>query len=367
MNAQIRPPARRPGPLKRLIRPLVKPDVFDFWASRLHRTWTWDRPLARLVAREAASTDAVTLLFKPNRHWAGHRAGQHVNLGIEIDGVRLTRSYSLTAPPRADGLLPITVKAIEGGKVSRHLCHDARMGDIVDLGQAFGEMTLPASPRGAFLLLAAGSGITPLMALVRDLAGQGMPTDTTLLYWVRRREEACFLDELRSLAAVHPRFHFRLLLTREAAQAADEAEGRIDDALLGAHVGDLSARQVMACGPGGFVETARSLLAPRVAAFQAEAFTAPPVTVVDEGEVDIRLRRSGRTLRVPRGQSLLVALEQHGLKPPAGCRMGICNTCACGKSSGSTRHLPSGEFLHEPTQALKLCVHSAATDLELDL
>ena len=144
MNAQIRPPARRPGPLKRLIRPLIKPDVFDFWASRLHRTWTWERPLARLVAREAASADAVTLLFKPNRHWAGHRAGQHVNLGIDIDGVRLTRSYSLTAPPRADGLLPITVKAIEGGKVSRHLCHDARMGDIVDLGQAFGEMTLPA-------------------------------------------------------------------------------------------------------------------------------------------------------------------------------------------------------------------------------
>lgn len=367
MNAQIRPPSRRPGPLKRLIRPLVKPDVFDFWASRLHRTWTWERPLARLVAREAASTDAVTLLFKPNRHWAGHRAGQHVNLGVEIDGVRLTRSYSLTAPPRADGLLPITVKAIEGGKVSRHLCHDARMGDIVDLGQAFGEMTLPASPRGAFLLLAAGSGITPLMALVRELAGQGMPADTTLLYWVRRRGEACFVDELRALAAAHPGFRFRLLLTREAAQAADEAEGRIDDALLGAHAGDLSARQVMACGPGGFVETARSLLAPRVAAFQAEAFTAPPVLVVDEGEVDIRLQRSGRTLRVPRGESLLVALEQHGLKPPSGCRMGICNTCACGKSSGSTRHLPSGELLHEPTQALKLCIHSAATDLELDL
>jgi ferredoxin-NADP reductase len=367
MNAQIRPPARRPGPLKRLIRPLVKPDVFDFWASRLHRTWTWERPLARLVAREAASADAVTLLFKPNRHWAGHRAGQHVNLGVEIDGVRLTRSYSLTAPPRADGLLPITVKAIEGGRVSGHLCHHARMGDIVDLGQAFGEMTLPASPRGGLLLLAAGSGITPLMALVRELAGQGMPADTTLLYWVRRRAEACFLDELRALAAAHPGFRFRLLLTREAAQAADEAEGRIGETLLGAHAGDLSARQVMACGPGGFVETARSLLAPRVAAFQAEAFTAPPVRVVDEGEVDIRLQRSGRTLRVPRGESLLVALEQQGLKPPSGCRMGICNTCACGKSSGSTRHLPSGELLHEPTQALKLCIHSAATDLELDL
>ncbi|MBD9477836.1 ferredoxin reductase [Pseudoxanthomonas sp. PXM02] len=367
MNAQIRPTPRRPGPLKRLIRPLVKPDIFDFWATRFHRTWTWERPLARLVARETASTDAVTLLFKPNRHWAGHRAGQHVNLGVEIDGARVTRSYSLTEPPRADGLLPITVKAIEGGKVSRYLCEGARIGDIVELGQAFGEMTLPASPDNALLLLAAGSGITPLMALVRELAGQGMPVDLTLLYWVRRREEACFLDELRALASAHPRFRFRLLLTREAASAGDEAAGRIDDALLAAHAGDLSVQQVMACGPGGFVETARGLLASRVAAFQAEAFTAPPVTVVDEGEVDIRLQRSGRTLRVARGTSLLDALEAQGLKPPSGCRMGICNTCACGKSAGSTRHLPSGDLAHEPTQALKLCIHSAATDLELDL
>jgi ferredoxin-NADP reductase len=367
MNAQIRPTPRRPGPLKRLIRPLVKPDVFDFWAARFHRTWTWERPLARLVAREAASSDAVTLLFKPNRHWAGHRAGQHVNLGVDIDGVRITRSYSLTEPPRADGLLPITVKAIEGGKVSRHLCEGARIGDIVELGQAFGEMTLSASPAGSVLLLAAGSGITPLVSLVRELAGQGMPVDLTLLYWVRRREEACFVDELRTLASMHPRFRFRLLLTRDAASAPDEAEGRIDAALLDTHAGDLAARQVMACGPGGFVETARGLLAARVAAFQAEAFTLPPVTVADDGEVDIRLQRSGRTLRVPRGESLLVALEQHGLKPPSGCRMGICNTCACGKSAGSTRHLPSGELIHEPTQALKLCIHSATTDLELDL
>lgn len=367
MNAQFRPSPGRPGPLKRLIRPLVKPDVFDFWAGRVHRTWTWERPLARLVAREVASADAVTLLFKPNRHWAGHRAGQHVNLGIDIDGVRLTRSYSLTAPPRADGLLPVTVKAIEGGKVSRHLHAGARIGDVVELGQAFGDMTLPASPAGPYLLLAAGSGITPLVALVRDLAGQGMPAGLTLLYWVRRREEACFVDELRALAAVHPRFRFRLVLTRQAASAADEVEGRIGDALLSAHAGDLPAQQVMACGPGGFVETARGLLASRTASFQAEAFTAPPVTVVDEGEVDLRLLRSGRTLRVPRGESLLVALERHGLKPASGCRMGICNTCACGKSAGSVRHLPSGTLVHEPSQALKLCIHSAATDLDLDL
>ncbi|MEL1264867.1 ferredoxin reductase [Pseudoxanthomonas putridarboris] len=368
MNAQVRPAGRRRhGPLKRLVHPLVKPDVFDFWAARLNRSWTWERPVARLVGRETASRDAVTLLLKPNRHWAGHRAGQHVNLGVEIDGVRVTRSYSLTAPPRADGLLPVTVKAIQGGRVSQYLCHEARPGTVFELGQAFGDMTLPASPKGGYLLLAAGSGITPMMALVRQLAGQGMPVDLALTYWVRRRDEACFLDELRALSARHPRFRFRLMLTRESAGAADEGEGRIGEAAFAAFADDLAARQVLACGPGGFVESARGLLDGRAASFQAEAFTLPPVTVVDEGEVDVRLLRSGRTLRVPRGQSLLTALEAQGLKPASGCRMGICNTCACGKSAGTARHLPSGLLAHEPSQALKLCIHSAATDLELDL
>lgn len=368
MNAQVRPAGRRrPSPLKRLIQPLVKPDVFDFWVSRVNRNWSWERPLARLAGREAASSDAVTLLFKPNRHWAGHRAGQHVNLGVEIDGVRVTRSYSLTAPPRADGLLPITVKAIEGGRVSRFLCHQAAPGLVVELGQAFGEMTLPALPERPLWLLAAGSGITPMMALVRQLAGQGMPVDLLLTYWVRRREEACFLDELRALAAQHPRFRFQLRLTREPAGGGDEGEGRIGATTLAEFGGELGHHHVLACGPGGFVESARGLLDGRVAAFQAEAFTAPPVTVVDAGEVDVRLLRSGRTLRIPRGESLLTALEAHGLKPASGCRMGICNTCACGKSAGSTRHLPSGALVHDSTLALKLCINSAATDLELDL
>lgn len=372
MNAQIRPVRRGPSPLRRLFRPLIKPDVFDFWASRFDRSWTWERPLGRLVARESASRDAVTLLFKPNAHWTGFQPGQHVNLGVDVDGTRLTRSYSLTEPTRTDGLLAITVKAIEGGRVSQHLSRDAKLGDVFELGPAFGEMTLPARPQGALLFLAAGSGITPLMALTRQLAGHGMPADLTLVYWARQRDEFCFLDELRALAAVQPRFRLRLMLTREPAQAADEGEGRIDAELLstlGLSLADqsLAAQQVLACGPGGFVDAARGLLGERAKSFQAEAFTPPPIAIDDTGDVEVHLRRSGRRLRLPRGQSLLTALEAEGLKPASGCRMGICNTCACGKFSGSARQLHTGELMHEATSALKLCIHSAATDLELDL
>jgi len=227
---------------------------------------------------------------------------------------------------------------------------------------------VPPPPQARLWLLAAGSGITPMMALVRQLAGQGMPADLALTYWVRRREEACFLDELRALAAQHPRFRLRLMLTREGAIADDEGEGRLCEGHLEGMLADaLAAQQVMACGPGGFVETARTLLAGRTASFQAEAFTPPPVTVVDEGEVEVRLLRSGRTLRLPRGQSLLTALEAQGLKPASGCRMGICNTCACGKRQGITRDIQTNARSAEPDATVRICINAAASDLTLDL
>lgn len=369
MSASLRPaPSRNEGPFRRLARPWVSPGVFDFWASRLHPTWSWERPLARIVERRAESADAVTLVLRPNRHWGGSRPGQHLNLSAEIDGVRVTRSYSPTGLPGRDGRIAITVKAVADGKLSRHLCQQARVDDVLELGPAFGEMSLdPAAADAPRLFLAAGSGITPLIALTRELVARGMPAPLTLLYWARRREQLCFVDELRDYAAAHPHFVVRFLLTGDAASAADEGQGRIDASLLAASVADLPQRQVYACGPGGFVDQARELLAAQARSFQAEAFSPPPRSVETQGTVQLTLAASGRSLTVARGQSLLSALEAQGIKPASGCRMGICNTCACGKRSGSTLHLHTGDVQHEPVSALRLCVNSATNDLVLDL
>jgi ferredoxin len=83
--------------------------------------------------------------------------------------------------------------------------------------------------------------------------------------------------------------------------------------------------------------------------------------------VQVTLARSARVLTLPRGASLLEALEAAGVTPPSGCRMGICNTCACGKRAGSTRHLHTGALEHEPVTALRLCVNRASSDLILEL
>lgn len=366
MNALVHPPIQRPrNRLKRLVQPLIAPQVFDFWASRLNRTWSWDRPMARITERKAESADTITLWLQPNRHWAGFRPGQHLNVSAQIDGVRVTRSYSLTNASTTDGRLAITVKGVEGGKLSRYLCECARIGDVLEIGQAFGEMTLPASPQGSWLFLAAGSGITPLMSMTRALAVQSMPVPLTLVYWARTRDELCFVDELKKLAAQHANFSARFVLTREP-PVGDEATGRLSEDMIQALVGDVSSQQVFACGPGGFVDTARVALA-AAKSFQAEAFSPPPRTIEDTGSVQVTLAASGRTLTLSRGRSLLTALEAEGFKPASGCRMGICNTCACGKSSGVTRHLHTGELFREPASALKLCISSASTDLVLDL
>ena len=387
MNAALSPdiapgsPARRGRLLRRLARTLLAPDAFDFWASRLRPSWSWDRPLARIVARQAESSDSFTLLLQPNRHWRGFQPGQHLNISAEIDGTRVTRSYSLSDAPRADGRIAITVKVMPGGKLSQHLCHAANIGDLLALGPAFGEMTLPKTAEGAWLFLAAGSGITPLMAMIRAQVALDMPVPLTLIYWARTRDELCFVEELRALAAQQPNFRVDFVLTRDVeaddADTRDFRHGRIDAQSLSMLVPDLHQRRVFACGPDGFAAAARALAADRAAvlqceAFQSEAFTPPPrVVFEDEGEapghVQITLAKSGRTLDVPRGTSLLAALEDAGLKPASGCRMGICNTCACGKRAGTTRHLHTGDIQHEPVSALRLCVNSAGSDLILDL
>ena len=338
---------------------LLPEGLFDFWAGKLNPLWTLQRPLARLLAREPAGRGSATLILRTNRHWRGLKAGQHVTLGVEIGGRRLLRSYSPT--DLGGGRIAITVKAVEGGAVSQHLLETARIGEIFSIDQAFGEMLLPA-PSRPLLLLAAGSGITPMRALLRAATARGqLQAPVELLYWVREREEFCFVEELQALAAAQPLLKVRLLATGDAVQAPRIGDYPLEEIL------ELAERQVFACGPSGFVEAARSRLQGQVVGFLAEAFSPPEDLPGEDGEVEVHLARSGRTLRLPRNLSLLEGLEAQGLRPKHGCRMGICNTCACSRQAGTTRNLANGERSDEPAVPVKLCVNAPSTDLTLDL
>jgi len=348
--------------LQPLVDAVLPPDVHDFWAGRINPAWSRTRVLARVAARRTISCDAVALELVPNRNHRGLLPGQHLNVTVEIGGIRHVRSYSpslLAGDPRR---LEITVKRVEGGLVSNWLCDGAAIGDVVELGGAYGDMTTDAVS-GPLVCLAAGSGITPFLAMARAQALVGMPRVLTLLYWAGRRDELCHIDELQALAARFPNFCLRVVLTRDSADA-DQGER-----LQAAHLAGLAeaGATVLACGPAGFVATARELAAATGAGFLGEAFSLPEADAVSGAPVRVTLARSRRELVVPAGQTLLTALEAQGLKPASGCRMGICNTCACGKLEGTSEDARTGERQHEPSLALRICISSARSDLVLDL
>lgn len=355
--------------LTRLVAPLIKPSVFDFWAGHINPAWSWERPLARIVGRRIEAQGTVTLDLKANRHCGAVLPGQHINVSAEVNGRRVTRSYSPTQISPNGKHLSITVKQVDGGQLSTHLCRHAQVGDALELGPAFGEMALPTAANAKPLLfLAAGSGITPLISLTRALDQAGFQQDLTLIYWASTRAELCFVAELRALAARQPRFQVHFVLTQEAQRLSGEHTGRLDASQLKSLVPDLNTRHVYACGPAGFVDTARELSTWHAMTFVGEAFTPPAIAISDAtGTVRITLALSGRTLEVPAGEALLPALEAQGMKLPSGCRMGLCNTCSCPKQSGITQNLHTGEQNDAPSSALRLCVNRACTDLTLDL
>ena len=361
---------------------MVDPSVFDFWASHVNPTWSWSRPLARIVSRRIEALDTVTLVLRPNRHVGTYLPGQHVNVSAEVRGRKVTRSYSLTSLPSQD-TISITIKRVEGGVLSTHLVQHAQVGEVLEIGPAFGDMTLPAQPSGRWLFLAAGSGITPLMGLTRALAARHMPVELTLIYWAKTRAELCFVRELQALKAREPRFRFVPVLTHEPEVLAHEHRGLINQMQLDHLVPAWPEHQVYACGPGGFVDATRQWVQPRALRFVAEGFTpTAPVSAsmpasmsastsalpdTDARTVHVHLARTGRTLAVSTGTSLLEALEAQGLNPRSGCRMGICHTCVCTRHSGSTLDTQRGDITSEADMPVRLCVSRASSDLSLDL
>lgn len=358
----------------RYVEPMLSADTLNFWAGQIHPLWSFNQPLVQVVAREISAHHTVTLTLKPNRHVPSFQAGQHIGVIVPIAGVLTQRSYSPSRVPHQPDQWSITVKQQPNGRVSRYLCAQVQVGDVLAVSPAFGQMTLPKTPQ-ALLLLAAGSGITPMISLIRAAIEQGVLTQPIrLMYWVRHREDACFVQELRTLAARNPQLTVRFYWTASPALYADERTGRLDAHLLHEELDqtDLLTCCAYACGPAGFVAQAQSLLAKRVGMWHHEAFSLPALAMDDSHAkpartVQVTLSKQGRTVVVSTQQPLLAALEAAGIQPAYGCRMGICNTCACGKTQGITQDRSTQHTHDQPTRALKLCISHARSDLTLDL
>ncbi|MGI9125330.1 MAG: ferredoxin reductase, partial [Mycobacterium sp.] len=181
---------------ERLTTPLLPEDYLDVIDPLLS-----DKHLrGRIVAIHPETRDAVTLVIKPGNTWRPHTPGQYLRLGVEVDGVRQWRSYSLTSRAgRPDRCVSITVKAVPDGLVSNHLVRRATVGTIVHLDQAAGEFTLGSRVPARMLFLTAGSGITPVMGMLRNLDPENA-CDIVVVHSAPSAEDVIFSGELRMLA-----------------------------------------------------------------------------------------------------------------------------------------------------------------------
>ncbi|TWH01867.1 ferredoxin-NADP reductase [Nocardioides sp. J9] len=372
------------GPVGRLLRSrlvaaLTTPHGVDRYLERFNPMWAAHEVRARVVSvhRETAGRDTApvaTITLEPTSTWRGHRAGQHVLVGVELPGSarRLTRAFSISSAASVPGeQITLTVRANDDGQVSKYLVREAQPGTIVHLSQAQGEFTLdesPATPTSNHLLfITGGSGITPAMSMVRTLLRDGYDgkagRKVTFLHYARSPEDQIFADELAAIAEADNDVTVHL---RHGDQVFNELE-------LRRLVPDFRHTDTWLCGPAGLVDLVRDAytgpdgeLSPRL---RMEFFKPAVARAAQPGEAvegEVSFTRSGTTVAAD-GASLLEQAEAAGLSPEYGCRMGICFTCTRTKTSGTTRNVLTGEESSLPDEEIRICVTSAAGDCHVDL
>jgi ferredoxin-NADP reductase len=341
----------------------------EFWRNELGIP---ARMQARIVEIIAETADTRTFVLRPDRRWPGHRAGQYIPIDVEIAGVRARRCYSISSGASARGArsISITIRRVPGGLVSTWFHDHVQPGDTIAIGPPAGDFVV--EPRGdelvaqvprRLLFVAGGSGITPVMAIVRDLEARTAAHDVVVVHAARCDADAIFGPELAARATSGS--GLRLVAHRDA------VDGRLDAAALTRLVPDLARREVFVCGPSGLLDLVSEVAATAGASVHHERFVAacaPPRRVPTNDNaapppVTIRLR--GRSVMVSGTGPLLGELERAGERPRHGCRMGICNTCRCTKRSGTVEDVLTGELSNEPDEQIRLCVSIARSDLEL--
>jgi stearoyl-CoA 9-desaturase NADPH oxidoreductase len=347
--------------------PLVPDDFLDLFAPLRKGA----ELRGKVIAVHPETPDAATLLIKPGADWAGHVPGQYLRIGIDVDGVRQWRAYSLTHGPRPDGLISITVKAVPDGLVSNHIVHRCKPGTLVHLDQAQGEFVLPDDLVGKLLFITAGSGITPVIGMLRNLfpstdAGVLRPErsanyDIVVLHVAPSRPDSIFRRDLEALDSAGA---IRLVARY------DDQHGLLDLDRLTDLVPDLGARTTYACGPPPLLDAITEHHDQVGLTLFTEQFRT--ARIADPGEGGTVAFASNDTLvEAPGDTPILDAAEAAGVLMPSGCRMGICYGCVLPLKEGSVRDLRNGALTTavpgEGTPIkIQTCIHAAAGDCHLD-
>jgi ferredoxin-NADP reductase len=338
---------------------LTGPHGVDRYTELVAPTWTLGESRAKVVDVRRTTPRSVTLTLAPNDTFiAAHtlKAGQYVNLTVDIDGRRHSRCYS---PANAEGSrhLELTIGHHDGGLVSAYLYERARRGMVVGLDGVGGDFVLPAVRPRRILFVSGGSGITPVMAMLRTLVAERHQGEIAFVHYSRTAEETCYREEL---AALKGQPGVRVLHGHTRRNDGDLV-GRFGPEHLAAAMPSPDA--VFVCGPTALVEAVRE----HCENVYTESFV-PPVFEVPANPSGGRVTFADSGVDVvDDGRSLLEQAESAGLTPQSGCRMGICHTCTRRKTAGTVRNLITGAVSTQPDEDVQICVSVPVGDVALNV
>ena len=343
---------------------LTSPHGVDRYLELVNPMWAAHEVRARIVDihREvdvAGHPPVATLTLQPTSTWRGHVAGQHVQLGVQIDGARrATRVFSISSAASGPGeRFTITLRANPDGVVSRYLAERASPGQLLHLSQAQGEFVLPDQVPDHVLMISGGSGITPVMSMLRTLQRRTHRGRVTFLHYAQSPEHQIFAGELDAARRSGYGVDVHLLHP----ELGDPA---LSPAFLDRLVPGYRDVPTWACGP-----------APLVAAVQAAydgsdqlrvEYFKTPVTTTADAEGEVSFTRSGASA-ANTGASLLEQAEAAGLRPEFGCRMGICFSCTARKTEGTVRNVVTGAESSLPDEDIQICVSRPVGSCAVDL
>ena len=354
------------GRALKILQALATPHGVDRYLELVNPMLTVRELRAVVTDVDRSTADSVTLTLRPTRQWRGFAAGQFVQVAVHIDGVRHTRCFSPSGSQhRADGRIELTVKARGNGKVTQHLYAHAAPGLVVGLSQADGSFRLPDARPRQVLLVSGGSGITPMLSMLRTLVDERHDGEIVFLHYARREADVPQLAALRTLAAAHP--NVRLVLAYTQDETSGDLHGRFHESHLAEVAPWYADVPAFLCGPPSLMAAVREHFAAKGIedALHTEDFALPSVAPVDgpaTGEI-----RFGDAVVENSGATLLEQAEAAGLTPEFGCRMGICFTCTKVKTAGCTRNVRTGELHNDPDTEIQLCISAPVGDVAIDL
>jgi ferredoxin-NADP reductase len=346
----------------RAMRALFTPLLPDDYLELINPLWSTQELRGRIERVEREDGDAVTIFIRPGYEWTGHRPGQYLRVGVVVDGVFHWRAYSLTSEPdRPDGWISVTPKLVEEGTVTPFLVRQVKPGSIMRLGGVEGSFVLPDPLPEKLLFVSAGSGITPIMSMLRSLERREAISDVVHVHSARTNDDVIFGRDLRRLDEGHEGFHLHLRLTSE--------ERRISPDELDDLCPDWREREAFISGPGDLLDAMEEHWEAEgdPERLHMERFQ-PKIGGGEEGEGGtIRFRASDCETEAQGGTPILVAGEEAGLELPYGCREGICHTCIGELCSGRVRDLRNGTVYGVEGEMIRTCLSAPEGPVEINL